>query len=103
MRLRNRHGSRVDPVPFVVSGLSCMLLLSFGPLYGQALGLSLESALAVSAGVVAVATAAAFYRQVRTARPGVSVPAAVRARRLFYLVPILAALLVALAVPLVVG
>ena len=106
MRLRNRHGSHVDPVPFVVVvGLSFMVLLSFGPLYGQAMGLSLEAALALSTALFAVSAVTAFYRQVWTARPDLAneVSAAVRAQRLFYLIPILAALIVALAVPLVAG
>ena len=106
MQLRNRHGSHVDPVPFVVVvGLSFMLLLSFGPLYGQALGLSLELSIALSVGLFAITAAVAFYRQVWTARPELAgaVPSAVRAERLFYLIPILAALVVALAVPLVVS
>lgn len=106
MRLRNRHGSRVDPVPFVVVvGLTFMISLSFGPLYGQALGLSLEAAIAASTVLFAVATVAAYHRQVWTARPELAreVPAAVRAERLFYLIPILASLVVALAIPLVLG
>ncbi|MFB1065864.1 hypothetical protein [Natrinema sp. H-ect4] len=106
MRLRNRHGSHVDPVPFVVvAGLTFMILLSFGPLYGQALGLSLETAIALSGALFAVATVVAFHRQVWTARPETigAVPSAVRAERLFYLIPILTALIIALAVPLVIG
>lgn len=106
MRLRNRHGSHVDPVPFVVVvGLTFMILLSFGPLYGQALGLSLETAIALSGALVAVGAAVAFYRQVWTARPETigAVPSTVRAERLFHLIPILTALIVALAIPLVVG
>ncbi|SEP62718.1 hypothetical protein [Natrinema salaciae] len=106
MHLRNRHGSHVDPVPFVVVvGLSFMILLSFGPLYGQALGLSLDLAIALSTVLFAVTAVAAFYRHVWTFRPETTgtVPSAVRAERLFYLIPILAAALVALAVPLVVG
>ncbi|WP_226480064.1 hypothetical protein [Natrinema amylolyticum] len=106
MRLRNRHGASVDPVPFfVVVGLAFMILLSFGPLYGQALGFPLEIAIALSAAAFTVAAVAAFYRQVWTFRPEhtSAVPSAVRAERLFQLIPILAALLVALAVPLVVG
>ncbi|WP_254531151.1 hypothetical protein [Natrinema gelatinilyticum] len=105
MNLRNRHGSAVDPVPFlVVVGLSFMILLSFGPLYGQALGLSLELGITASAALFAVATVAAFYRQVWTFCPEAAsaVPSAVRAERLFHLIPILAALIVALAVPLAV-
>lgn len=106
MRLRNRDGVPVDPVPFaVVVGLTFMALLSFGPLYGQALGLPLEAAIAISGALFAVAAVVAFYRQVWTARPDLDceVAAAVRAQRVFYLIPILGALLVALAVPLVVG
>ena len=106
MHLRNRHGTHVDPVPFVVVvGLSFMVLLSFGPLYGQALGLSLGTALALSSVLFAVAAVTAFHQQVWTARPDLrgEVAAAVRAERLFYAIPILAALIVALAVPLVAG
>ncbi|ELZ18166.1 hypothetical protein [Natrinema limicola] len=104
MHLRNRHGTPVDPVPFVVVvGLSFMVLLSFGPLYGQELGLGLETAIVLSAVLFAVATAVAFYRQVWTFYPEAtgSVPSAIRAERLFYLIPILAALIIALSVPLV--
>ncbi|MDF9744170.1 hypothetical protein [Natrinema salsiterrestre] len=106
MHLRNRQGSHVDPVPFfVVVGLAFMVLLSFGPLYGQALGLSLEVAIALSAALFAVVAVGAFYRQVWTFRPETAgcVPSAVRAERLFYLIPILTVILIALAVPLVVG
>ncbi|MFD1562948.1 hypothetical protein ACFR99_05230 [Haloarchaeobius amylolyticus] len=106
MHLRNRHGTPVDPVPFVVVvGLTFMVVLSFGPLYGLELGLALETAIVLSAALFAVAAVAAFYRQVWTFRPEVagSVPSAIRAERLFYLIPILAALIVALSVPLVVG
>ncbi|QCW03305.1 hypothetical protein [Natrinema pallidum] len=55
MHLRNRHGVRIDPVPFVVVvRLVFMLLLSFGPLYEQTLGLPLEIAIALSAAVCTV-------------------------------------------------
>ena len=106
MHLRNRHGTPVDPVPFVVVvGLTFMVTLSFGPLYGLELGLALETAIAASAALFAVTAVAAFYRQVWTFQPEAvgSVPSAVRAERLFYLIPILAALIVALSVPLVIG
>ncbi|TMT87216.1 hypothetical protein E2L06_11730 [Haloterrigena sp. H1] len=106
MHLRNRHGTPVDPVPFVVVvGLTFMVLLSFGPLYGRELGLALETAIVLSAALFAVAAVVAFYRQVWTFDPEMtgSVPSAVRAERLFYLIPILAALIVALSVPLILG
>ncbi|WP_254761423.1 hypothetical protein [Natrinema marinum] len=104
MPLRNRAGVPVDPVPFVVVvGLAFMILLSFGPLYGQALGVSLETGITASAALFVLAAAAAFYRQVWNADPDALVPSALRAQRLFYLIPILTALIVALAVPLLVG
>ncbi len=102
MRLRNRQGTPVDPVPFlVVVGLSFMLLLSFGPLYGQALGTSLDVAIAVSFGLFLSVSALAYYWQVWTSVPAAvdGVPASVRGERLFYLMGILAAIIVGLAVP----
>ena len=103
MHLRNRHGTPVDPVPFVVVvGLTFMVLLSFGPLYGRELGLALETAIVLSAALFAVAAVVAFYRQVWTFDPETNgtVPSVVRAERLFYLIPILTALIIALAIPL---
>ncbi|MFC4543129.1 hypothetical protein ACFO5R_14460 [Halosolutus amylolyticus] len=103
MRPRNRQGSPVDPVPFVVvAGLAFMILLSFGPLYGQALGASLDRSIAASAALFVLVTVGAYYRQVWTARPEAVdlVPAGIRAERLFYLIPVLVALIVALAIPL---
>lgn len=103
MHLRNRHGTPVDPVPFVVVvGLTFMVLLSFGPLYGRELGLALETAIVLSAALFALAVMIAFYRQIWTFCPETtdSVPSAVRAERLFYLIPILTALIIALAIPL---
>ncbi len=102
LRPRNREGRSVDPVPFlVVTGLAFMILLSFGPLYGQALGVALEVGIGVSFGLFLVLSVVAYYWQVWTARPaGVSAPASVRGVRLFYLMAVLAALGVGLAVPL---
>jgi len=103
MALRNRHGTPVDPVPFiVVSGLAFMLFLSFGPLYGMALGASLPTALAASTtGFLAVA-AFAFYWQVWTARPAPVTPAGLRAEQLFHLMAALAVAVIGLSIPLVV-
>jgi len=101
MRLPNREGVAVDPVPFVViAGMASLLLLSFGPLYGQALGLPLSIAIVISVGLSVASTAVAFHRQVWTARPYLA-PAA-RAERLFYLMVILGVVIVGLAIPLVV-
>jgi len=102
MRLPNREGVAVDPVPFVViAGMASLLLLSFGPLYGQALGLPLSIAIVISVGLSVASTAVAFHRQVWTARPDL-VPAAAGAERLFYLMVILGVVIVGLAIPLVV-
>ena len=49
MRVRNRDGAPVDPVPFLVSaGMAVMLLFSTGPLYGLAYGLSVRTSLVLS-------------------------------------------------------
>jgi len=105
MRLSNREGVAVDPVPFVViTGMAWLLVLSFGPLYGEALGVPLSTAIAVSVGVSVVAAVVAYYRQVWTARPEIEygLPAGVRAERLFHLMGILAVVFVGLSVPLVI-
>lgn len=101
MRLRNRRGRPVDPVPFiVVVGLAFMLLLSFGPLYGQALGAPLETAIGASFGAFVVVALAAYHRHVWIARSdGVDIPAPIRAERLFYLMVVLGAVVIGLAVP----
>ncbi|MFP9192963.1 hypothetical protein [Natronosalvus vescus] len=103
MRLRNHEGTPVDPVPFlVVVGLTFMFVLSFGPLYGQALGAGLELSVGVSFALFLAVAFGSYYWQVWTARPetvGV-VPASVRAVRLFYLMLVLAVLMIGLAIPL---
>ncbi len=105
MQLSNRDGVAVDPVPFVViAGLAALFLLSFGPLYGQALGVPLSIGLAGSVALSAVAAVVAYYRQVWTARPDIEaeLPAGLRAERLFHLMAVLAVVIVALSIPLVV-
>ncbi|MFO7834484.1 MAG: hypothetical protein R6V31_10660 [Halohasta sp.] len=102
MGLPNRAGVEIDPVPFVVvTGIASLLLLSFGPPYGQALGLSLSTAALVSIGLCGVSAALAYYRQVWTARPADELPAGVGAERLFYLMAILGVVFVGLGLPLV--
>lgn len=103
MRLPNRSGVAVDPIPFVViTGTATLLLLSFGPLYGHALGLPLSVAIGGSLALCAVAAAVAYYRQIWTASAVVGTPVGPRAERLFYLMVILAVVAVGLVVPLVV-
>lgn len=57
-------------VPFVaVAGLGAMLVLSAGPLYGLAYGLSLRTRLTVSAADTVGIVAGAYHRFVRRATP----------------------------------
>ncbi|MFB6165501.1 MAG: hypothetical protein ABEJ31_10120 [Haloarculaceae archaeon] len=102
MRLRNRRGTPVDPVPFfVVSGLGFALAFTYGPGYLLALGASLGVALAGAAAAFAATVAVAYRRYVWTATPDVTVPAAVRFQRLCYGALLAGAALVLLALPLV--
>ena len=104
MQLRNKHGTPVDPVPFLVVVLCTVMVgYSYGPLYLMALGLGLGDSLLVTGSVTALVTWAAHHRFVWTARPDLAseVPAAVRFKRLFYAVLIGVVALVLLALPLV--
>lgn len=103
---RNRHGSPVDPVPFlVISLLGVTVAYSYGPIYLTELGLSLGSALAVCTVVVAATTLGAYHRYIWTFRPDLrsEVPAAYRLRRLIYGVVIGFAVIALLSLPLVAG
>lgn len=105
MQLPNRHGSVVDPVPFVVTtGLTWMLLLSFGPLYGLALGVSLTVGFGVSTALGLGFTAGAYYYQVWSATPEIdsNLPSRLGAERFFYLIAVLAVVLAGLAIPLLI-
>ena len=102
-RARNRHGERVDAVPFLVAtGLAFTLVFSFGPIYGLAYGLSLAASLAVSAVAFAGAAAAAYRQLVRLApvEGAGPLPAGPRFERLLYAGIGLGALFVGLTVPL---
>ena len=103
MRLRNRDGTPVDPVPFLVVTLGvAMVSYSYGPIYLMALGFGLGDALLASGVVVTLATGASYHRLVWTARPEAraEVPAGLRLRRLLYAVAIGIAVLLLLALPL---
>lgn len=99
---RNREGVEVDPVPFlVVTAFAFLLCFSFGPPYGRALGLAWAHAVAASAGVFLLATAAAYHRLVWTARPELraEIPAGDRLRLLLYAAVAVYLLLLALSLP----
>ena len=102
MRVRNRDGDPVDPVPFIVSvGLAGMLLFSAGPLYGLAYGLSVRASLGISAVAGVAVTAFSYHRLVWAATPSwVDVPAEFRFQRLLYVALAFGVILLGLSVPL---
>lgn len=103
MHLRNKHGTPVDPVPFLVVVLGTIMVgYSYGPLYLMALGMGLEDSLLACGAVVVVATGAAYHRMVWTARPDLSaeIPATLKIKRLFYVMLIGVVSLALLALPL---
>jgi len=105
MELRNRDGTPVDPVPFLVlAAMAFAVAYAFGPVYFGALGLGLHRALALSTGAFVGATALAFHRFVWTYRPATreEVPASSRFRRLVLAAVAAVLVLLALALPLVV-
>jgi hypothetical protein len=100
---RNRDGTRVDPVPFlVVVALAFLLTFSFGPIYAVAVGLSFPAGLSLSTGVFVVVSVAAYVRFVWQARPALraEIPPAQRLTRLLYGALCLGLLLLLLALPL---
>ena len=87
MRLRNRDGTPIDPVPFfVVALLGVMITIAWGPLYLKSHGVEQSVAVTASVGLAAVTVGTSYYRYVWTANPNVreNVPAAVRFRKLVY-------------------
>ena len=99
MRLRNREGVPVDPVPFlVVALLAATVLLSFGPLYLQEFGLTLEVAVVISAVLSIAAAVLSYHRFVWNANPLTreEVPAATRYLNLLYAIAFFVLLLLAL-------
>lgn len=91
VRIRNRNGTPIDPVPFfVVALLGVMVAIAWGPLYLKAHGVDELVAVAASMGLAVVAICASFYHYVWSANPDVrtEVPAAVRYRKLLYAIVI---------------
>ncbi|WP_348613460.1 hypothetical protein [Halobaculum rarum] len=105
MRLRNREGDPVDPVPFlVVAGMGFMIVFSAGPIYLMALfGVDVATALAGSAAAFLPVAIVAYHQLVRSARPDLrgELPASWRFRRLWYAAIAFGLLLVLLTLPLV--
>jgi len=85
--MRNRHGTPVDPVPFlVVSALGFTLSFAFGPIYVMEFGASLPLALVVAGATTLTTAAVAYHRYVWTERPTLrgEIPAQDRFQRLLY-------------------
>lgn len=102
MKPTNRHGTPVDPVPFLVVGsLAFLLSFSYGPIYLLALGYLLPVALALSGVLFALAAGAAYHRMILAARPELrgEIPPEQRLRRLIRAVTVVVALLVLLSLP----
>ena len=105
MHLPNKHGTPVDPVPFlVVALLGVTVAYSYGPIYLTAFGLDLVLSLVISTVIAAAVTVVAYHRYVWTARPDLrgEIPVGWRLRRLVYAVVIGIALIVLLSLPLLV-
>lgn len=106
MKLRNREGARVDPVPwFVVTAVAFAVAYSFGPGYFAAFGLSIERGLVLSTGLFVVATVGTYYRFVWTTRPNrrEEVPVGERFERLVLATLACIGVIVLLALPLLVA
>jgi len=105
MPLRNRDGTAVDAVPFlVVSGLAFLVCFSFGPIYVLSLGLEGPIVFGLPTVACVVAVAAAYYRLVHTVRPELrgEIPPGQRIAGLFYAALVGAAVLVGLSLPFLV-
>jgi hypothetical protein len=105
MPLRNRDGTAVDAVPFlVVTAMAALVCFSFGPIYVLAIGLDGPAVFGLPTVACAAAVGVAYHRLVHTARPELrgEIPAEQRIRGLFYAAIVGAAVLVALSLPLLV-
>ncbi len=104
MELRNRKGTPVDPVPFLVVSVTVFLMsFSSGPFYCLTLGLGTVESVLLPAAVFVLGSIAAYRHFVWNARPELrgEIPAEYRLQRLFYAMAIVAVLLAALIVPVI--
>lgn len=96
MRLRNRDGTPIDPVPFfVVVCIAFLVSYAWVPIYLGGLGVSTAAALVVASVTFLLATSAAYHQLVWTSDPEhlERIPVERRLQRLFYAILIGVALL----------
>jgi len=104
MRLRNRDGDPIDPVPYlVVLAVGFLVTFSFLPGYCLALGLPVWVGLLVAGTVFVGFAGVTYHRMVLTSRPEIQreVPAELRVRKLFYVVLVVGVVLAVLTFLLV--
>jgi hypothetical protein len=104
-RLRNRDGTAVDPVPFlVVASMAVLVCYSFGPVYALSIGLEGPAVFGLPTVVCVAAIGAAYHRLVYTARPELrdEIPPERRVEALVYAALAGGAVLVALSLPFLV-
>lgn len=104
MRLRNREGTEVDPIPFLVTGsIAFLLLFAFAPGYLLSLGLTVERALVVTSVAFGATLLAAYHQLVYDVNPirREEIPGPVRFRRLVYVVLVATAAMLLLLIPVV--
>jgi len=99
----NVDGNPVDPVPFIISVLTAFLVThAWGPIYLDALGISLVPALVLLTALWLVIAALAYRQLVWYNRPErrKEVPMEVRVRKFVYAFILGCLLLISLALPL---
>ncbi|MFB6256472.1 MAG: hypothetical protein ABEH58_07080 [Haloplanus sp.] len=103
MPLRNRDGTAVDAVPFlVVTAMVGLVSFSFGPIYAIAIGLSGPAVFGLPTLACLAAIGVAYHRLVYTARPELrgELSPERRIKGLLYAAVVGTAVLVALSLPL---
>ncbi|MFB6082468.1 MAG: hypothetical protein ABEJ67_06570 [Halanaeroarchaeum sp.] len=103
--MRNREGTEVDPLPWVVVvSLGFMLVFSLGPIYLQGYGLALRPALGVCTLLFLGVVGVSYWRYVYTATPELraEIDPEIRLERLFYAVIAGVLVLAAISLPLAV-
>ncbi|MFC4359760.1 hypothetical protein ACFO0N_17585 [Halobium salinum] len=103
MALRNREGTPVDPVPFLVATtLAFLVSFSYGPVYFLTFGLGLAESIVLTGFAFAGCVYGAYRRFVWNALPELraELDPGLRIRRMVYAAVALCLLLLLLSIPL---